>query len=452
MPKKFRGTALIRVDRKQAKIVNVDDIDDVTINSLRQHMGYHVTYSSTELDNEGQPRRVLRRKIKTKFDYIRGTFPTGMVDRCRKELKRKRYKVKVLDRRPTIPLDEKAILGAIDTFPMHLRPYQIDAITTGLYNPQMIFHVCTGGGKTVLFDVISQMTSLKTLVIVDREDLLQQHYRSLKKTRPGEDIGLIRGKQLDFGERVCIATVQTIMSRLKRSRYRMDKYLKSVEYVILDECLTLDTNIILEDGGVKKIKDITNEDEVVGGTVSNFFKRKSEIYKIKSSYSHLKTSPTHKNIVLERKRKINIIEVETCNLDKRKHSLLVPYKIPHTVKNNLSVDKAAFIALIATDGSLGVSGNYGRVKIIYSKESKKFIDDIFIKGVKSFGYIDNEIKTYTDKKRKSKLIWTLSKDLLMDLNRLGVPSGKKGNIIKIPDEIFYAPIKTIKKFIQPSWR
>jgi superfamily II DNA or RNA helicase len=120
-------------------------------------------------------------------------------------------------------------------FPILMRPYQIDAIAIGIRNPYMTFHICTGGGKTAIFEAIAHTLELKTLVIVNRDDLLLQHIKVLRK-HMAEDVGIIQGNKMDFDHQICVGTVQTIMAKMKSNRYKMNKYMKSVEYVVSDEC------------------------------------------------------------------------------------------------------------------------------------------------------------------------------------------------------------------------
>ena len=234
MAKKRKAkTALIRVERSRAKIVNDLPLDIHEV--IRKSLGYMQTVSYMEADKNGVMRRRLKQVINSKYHYLYRTFPDGMLERCKKVLQNRNYIVKILDKRPQLKVVNTAVVKRMGTFPIYLRPYQIDAVALGVYNPHMIFHVCTGGGKTAIFQAIAHVNDLKTLIIVNRDDLLLQHLSVLSKTME-HDIGVIKGNQVEFDKRICIATVQTVMSQLKRNRYKMNNFLKSIGYVVSDEC------------------------------------------------------------------------------------------------------------------------------------------------------------------------------------------------------------------------
>ncbi len=239
--KKEKKTALIRVESNDSRLVSHIPAD--IQKKLANEMGYMQKGMAPVLTKNGKPlfRKgkivlALQNKLKTKYNYMTGAFPTGMLDRCKKLLKGYGYKIKLLDNRPKLAVSEENILERMNTFPLTLRPYQIEAVSKGIYNPLMTFHMATGAGKTVVFAAIAHATQLKTLIIVGRGDLLEQHYKSFIKYFGEEEVGIIQQKTLEFDKPICIATVQTLMSQLKRHRYQVDKYLKSIEYVIMDEC------------------------------------------------------------------------------------------------------------------------------------------------------------------------------------------------------------------------
>lgn len=225
--------ALIKIEKNTATIVNKlpSDIHDV----LYRGMGYSQLISYMGTDKRGYRRRMLKNVIKSKYNYIKRTFPAGMVDRCVDLLQHRNFNIKILDKRPRFKVVNNQIVSRMASFPIRLRPYQIDAMAIGIQNQYMTFSVATGGGKTAILQAIAHATDLRTLVIVNRNDLLSQHVTVLRRNME-HDIGIIQGNKMDFDHQICVGTVQTIMAKLKSNRYKMNKYLKSIEYVVSDEC------------------------------------------------------------------------------------------------------------------------------------------------------------------------------------------------------------------------
>lgn len=103
--------------------------------------------------------------------------------------------------------------------------------------------VAHNSGKTVVFGALALGMGLKTLMLINREDIMTQHYNTMKKIFPPGSVGIIQGKRMDFDAPICVGMVQTINARLKQKgerannpKYHMTKYLESIEYVISDEC------------------------------------------------------------------------------------------------------------------------------------------------------------------------------------------------------------------------
>lgn len=143
--KKRRKTALIVIDKNKARIVN--QIPSNMHDILYRGTGYMQTVSYMEADQYGIMRRRIKSVIKSKYNYLNRSFPAGMVDRCCDLLKNRGYHVKILDKRPRFEIKVEELAERIANFPIYLRPYQIDAISTGIYNPYMVFHMATGAGK-----------------------------------------------------------------------------------------------------------------------------------------------------------------------------------------------------------------------------------------------------------------------------------------------------------------
>jgi len=232
---------------------------------------------------------------------------------------------------------------------------------------------------------------------------------------------------------------------------------KDNEYtlVVFDECLTGDTIVVLEDGGVKEIKNIKNDKVFEGGRTSFEFSRKTNlIYKIRSNFSILRTTHTHPHIIVRRKRdrhnnqwfKVNERDVRVCFAKDLKIGdlFLIPEKIPHTTKKNWTPEQLRFVGLIACDGHIEKGKNV--IKVAIRKEGEiEWVRDVFIKGINSFG-----VKKYWEftNKRGDYTIGCSSKRLKTILyEKFKIPEGKKANEIDISNEIFYSPLESIKAFI-----
>jgi superfamily II DNA or RNA helicase len=92
-----------------------------------------------------------------------------------------------------------------------------------------LLELATGLGKTVIFSKIIQRWKGRVLVIVDREELLQQGYHEISGIT-GEIIGIERSYERQLGERVVVATIQTLSLRLETFSNG------HFSLIIIDEC------------------------------------------------------------------------------------------------------------------------------------------------------------------------------------------------------------------------
>jgi superfamily II DNA or RNA helicase len=73
----------------------------------------------------------------------------------------------------------------------------------------------TGTGKTRAFCVLACRSKLRTLVVVHRDELVQQTVTTLKPVDPEASVGVIQGRTRDWQDRqVVVATVQSLVDRL----------------------------------------------------------------------------------------------------------------------------------------------------------------------------------------------------------------------------------------------
>ncbi len=80
-----------------------------------------------------------------------------------------------------------------------------------------ILKLATGAGKTVLGLYTIAATRLKTIIIVDNEDLLNEWERSIYEftNLTKQNVGLIKGNVFDVNKSIVIASSQTLVSKLK---------------------------------------------------------------------------------------------------------------------------------------------------------------------------------------------------------------------------------------------
>lgn len=110
-------------------------------------------------------------------------------------------------------------------FEKELRPYQVEPMqaleniykTTGNING--IFEAKTGFGKTVMASYIASFVKQKTLIILDNGKLLEQWIDEIVNftNLTVDDIGIIKGNKFQIDKPICIAMVQTLMSKVKRN-------------------------------------------------------------------------------------------------------------------------------------------------------------------------------------------------------------------------------------------
>src|SRR5437879_3282303 len=105
----------------------------------------------------------------------------------------------------------------------HLRDYQIeahDAIETafahGIRRP--ILSIPTGTGKTVVFVELIRRRGGRALVLVHRDELVQQAKQRLHDYAPELQVGVVKAEQDEHDAQVVIASVQTLAHATRLAR------------------------------------------------------------------------------------------------------------------------------------------------------------------------------------------------------------------------------------------
>jgi len=221
----------IVVSSIKSKILNCSDDIAKKLWKYLSYQSYNYEYSTAYLFG-GWDGKVH------KFAQKGRTFPTGLLYRVGKWLKRNKVAFKVTDYRQALIFDEKTVVRNIDNLKHALRPYQIDGLIKGLYNPYIMYWWATSSGKTVLFSSIIQALKKKdymmTLILVATKDLAAQHREELQSMM-GIDVGYIEEGKFD-PKRISVAVINTLWAKAKRRRdSKVLNYLNSVQHLIIDE-------------------------------------------------------------------------------------------------------------------------------------------------------------------------------------------------------------------------
>jgi len=122
-----------------------------------------------------------------------------------------------------------------------LRPHQVKAAREMARNQQGMYEAPTGSGKTVTcIGFIQQKAPAKTLILTDQIGLVNQWRKEIAQwfDIDIDEVGQIGGGKWIEGERITIATVQTLWSKLKGEDdiESIKEFFDDWDVVIIDEC------------------------------------------------------------------------------------------------------------------------------------------------------------------------------------------------------------------------
>jgi superfamily II DNA or RNA helicase len=116
-----------------------------------------------------------------------------------------------------------------------LRPGQINALQAMIDNKNGILNLGCGHGKTVVSLHYLAHTKTKTIIVVNRANLIDQWREEIDKhldIKP-KKIGIVQGKKFEWEDKdIVLATIQTLVKRIDGN----DEFFKSFGLVIFDEC------------------------------------------------------------------------------------------------------------------------------------------------------------------------------------------------------------------------
>ena len=186
----------------------------------------------------------LKRQAKGNWDGIihfinqRGVFKIGMLPRVVDLCKSYGLKVRVIDERKPLPKVDKVITKTTN---FKLRPEQIKAVQA-VVNSRVqgtsfqigVLDYAVGTGKTLIMTALylTYKRQLRTLLITNDSDWLNQARTEFKEYLPDEDITFIQGtKKLDKWTNFNIGMVQTLSRNIRKFQNELTK----IDMVLVDE-------------------------------------------------------------------------------------------------------------------------------------------------------------------------------------------------------------------------
>ena len=167
----------------------------------------------------------------------------------------------------------------------------------------------TGGGKTVIFSYISLNAANKgnrVLIITDREELLGQAGKTIKKFDLNPAYIKAGAKFIDRRKNIFIAMSQTLRNRIAKQEWR--EFIKyEVDIIVIDEAHIQEFNYLFEDG-------ILNDKLVLGFTATP--KRSGKQRQLGLDYEVLIRGAEPKDLIeLGYLLNCDLYEVDSPNLD-----------------------------------------------------------------------------------------------------------------------------------------
>lgn len=184
----------------------------------------------------------LRSKIRdwdgmVKFITKTGTFKIGLLPSVFASCKELGINPKIVDLRKPVPIVSKPVTS-IGKY--KLRPEQIKAVSSVINNRVggKPFHIgvldyTVNAGKSLIMAALyySFKEKLKTLLITNDSDWLQQSKEEFKQYLPGEDITFVQGSNVKNWANFSIGMVQSISRNIKKYQPELSK----IDMVLVDE-------------------------------------------------------------------------------------------------------------------------------------------------------------------------------------------------------------------------
>lgn len=123
---------------------------------------------------------------------------------------------------------------------VNLRQYQSEAVVeilaawaTGIQRPAVVLP--TGAGKTVVFAALASVCRRRgdrPLILVNRDELVQQTVAKLKAADPALAVGVVQGAENELRGDVTVASVQTLSRIARLTKIPVDRF----NVIVADEC------------------------------------------------------------------------------------------------------------------------------------------------------------------------------------------------------------------------
>lgn len=120
---------------------------------------------------------------------------------------------------------------------LSLRDYQREAVEAIVSDARkgvrrQLVALPTGAGKTILVTALSQQAHGRVLMLVHRDELVQQSVEKFGYVWPEEQVGVVKAERDEHDRQVVVGSIQTLQHRSRRERVRAHEF----SLVIVDEC------------------------------------------------------------------------------------------------------------------------------------------------------------------------------------------------------------------------
>lgn len=156
---------------------------------------------------------------------------------------------------------------------MPLRDYQQSAVTNILeafeQYRRVLFQLSTGGGKTFIFSYLTKLLEEKgkrILILVDREELIEQTVRSLIKIGVPSEGLTSKKRKLQHFSNVYVGMVETAYNRLSKNKH----FFRNIDLLIIDEAHMMSFN---------KIFPFFSDSKILGCTATPVVLKRETFYK-----------------------------------------------------------------------------------------------------------------------------------------------------------------------------
>ena len=182
---------------------------------------------------------VMMSPYKMFYSFHRKTLPIGFLNSLWEFFMEREIPIDVIDKR--VPLKEYPMPDKLNFFP--LKDYQEGAVNKILKRKIGFLQIATSGGKTAIAAEIIRRTKGLSLFVIDRNLLLTQTKKEFE-TMLCRKIGTMTEGKVDL-EVVNVATIQTLVSLIKKKDKDIFKILSNIKTLIIDEGHTVSTKSFL---------------------------------------------------------------------------------------------------------------------------------------------------------------------------------------------------------------